>query len=441
MTNGNRAVLGMLDEIRGLAWPVSGLRDLDRLVHSAGVCRFVGIGEASPGTHEYRTMRARLSMRLIEEQAYSWIGVEADWADCWRLNRWVRGESGLDTGVHAVLAGAVQWPNWTWANEEMAGFLDWLRGWNLERPMEERVGFHGLDLYSLWHSLRTVISWLHDNRPDAVPSAMRAWKCFLPHPEDPPEYAWSTRLVPESSEPDVVALLAAAHNRTLGEQEPGSNGNDVRDALRTAAAAADAEHYYRILLRGNRESWNIRDRHMADTADRLSTQLGPASKGIIWGHNSHLGDARATDMARDGLVNVGQLLRQRHGPDAVILVGMGSHHGTVMAADSWGAAGRVLSVPAARTGSHEDLLHRALGAPSLLQFGRDRSGPWLSARLGQRAIGEVYGPDTENGNYVPTCMGGRYDALIWLEQTTALRPLHQQGQPRKSGYEGEPAGS
>ncbi|MGZ4660925.1 MAG: erythromycin esterase family protein [Arthrobacter sp.] len=441
MTNGNRAVLGMLDEIRVLARPLNGLRDLDGLVHRAGTGRFVAIGEASHGTHEYYTMRARLTIRLIEEQAFTWIGVEGDWPDCWRINRWVRGQGGLDTGVHAMLAGFERWPTWMWANEEVAGFLDWLRGWNLERPMAERVGFYGLDVYSLWDSLREIIGWLEENVPDAVPAAMRAWQCFLPHHEDPHEYAWSTRLVPESCEADVVALLTEVRNRALaagGRQ--GEDNDEAFDAVQNALVAANAEHYYRIMVQGNRESWNIRDQHMAETVDRLSRHLGPSSKGIIWEHNTHVGDARATDMARDGLVNVGQLLRERHGAEGVTLVGFASHRGSVIAADAWGAPERVLPVPEARMGSHEDLLHRALGEPAVLVFGGDKSGPWLSAWLGHRAIGVVYRPAHEHGNYVPTRMGGRYDALIWLEQTSALRPLHHERPPREPEFETEPTG-
>ncbi|WP_427169823.1 erythromycin esterase family protein [Arthrobacter sp. 92] len=441
MTNGNRAILGMLDEIRVLARPLNGLRDLDALVHRAGAGRFVAIGEASHGTHEYYTMRARLTVRLIEEQAFTWIGVEGDWPDCWRINRWVRGQSGLDTGVHAMLAGFERWPTWMWANEEVAGFLDWLRGWNLERPMAERVGFYGLDVYSLWDSLREIIGWLEENVPDAVPAAMRAWQCFLPHHEDPHEYAWSTRLVPQSCEADVVALLTEVRGRALTAGERKSEDNDEAfDAVQNALVAANAEHYYRIMVRGNRESWNIRDQHMAETVDRLSRHLGPSSKGIIWEHNTHVGDARATDMARDGLLNVGQLLRERHGAEGVTLVGFASHRGTVIAADAWGSPERVLPVPEARMGSHEDLLHRALGEPAVLIFSGDKSGPWLSAWLGHRAIGVVYRPAREHGNYVPTRMGGRYDALIWLEQTSALRPLHHEKPPREPEFETEPTG-
>ena len=170
---------------------------------------------------------------------------------------------------------------------------------------------------------------------------------------------------------------------------------------------------------------------MADTIDRVSRHLGPASKGLIWEHNTHIGDARATDMAQDGMVNVGQLLRERHAGEGVLLVGFAAHRGSVIAADGWGRPERILTVPEARPGSHEDFLHQALGVPSVLEFGDDRTGPWLSTWLGHRAIGVVYHPERDAGNYVPTRMGERYDALIWLEHTVALRPVHHEGPPRE----------
>jgi erythromycin esterase-like protein len=203
---------------------------------------------------------------------------------------------------------------------------------------------------------------------------------------------------------------------------------------------ADAEHYYRTMVRGDRQSWNVRDVHMADTIDRLAEHRGPGSKGLVWEHNTHVGDARATDMAAAGLVTVGQLVRERHAAEGVALVGFASHRGSVLAAVGWGEPEQVFALPDARGGSHEDLLHRALDVPALLVFGDDRSGPWLSARLGHRAVGVVYQPRHESGNYVPTVMGGRYDALIWLERTAALQPLHHEGPPREPELETEPTG-
>jgi len=439
MTASRRTANGfaVASEFRSLARPLTGPADLAPLVDRVGASRFVGIGEASHGTHEYYRWRAELSRRLIEEHGFRWIGVEGDWPDCWRINRWVRGQDDQDLDAFGMLAHFERWPTWMWANEEVADFLGWLHQWNLARPEQARVGFYGLDVYSLWDSLRNIISWLEINAPDAVPTALRAWLCFVPYRQDPQEYAWSTRLVPETCEADVVDLLVEVRRRT---SRLAVDDEAAFDAAQNAEVAANAEHYYRIMVRGNRESWNIRDHHMADTIDRLARHHGPGSKGLIWEHNTHIGDARATDMAREGLTNVGQLIRERHGRDGVALIGLASHRGSVLAADAWGTPERVLPVPPARQGSHEDVLHRTLGAPAVLAFDDDRSGPWLSGRLGHRAIGVVYRPTSELGNYVDTRMGGRYDALIWLEQTAALRPLHHELRPAEPELETEPTG-
>jgi erythromycin esterase len=423
-------------EIRSLAQPLTQIADLDGLVDGLGAARFLCLGEASHGTHEFYAWRAALSRRLVMEKGVTWIGVEGDWPDCWRINSWVRGRANQKLTASELLASFERWPTWMWANQEVAEFLTWLRGWNLTRTDPDRVGFYGLDVYSLWDSLRTAISWLEAHAPEALPTAMRAWQCFLPYGEDPHRYAWGMRLVPESCEDDVVALLVEVRRRAqdnLGDE-------DAFDAAQNAEVAAGAEHYYRAMVRGNRASWNIRDHHMADTIDRIATRAGPRSKGLVWEHNTHVGDARATDMAVAGLVNVGQLVRERHAADDVALVGFAGHRGSVLAAEGWGQPEHVFYVPSARAGSHEDLLHEALGRPAVLTFGDDRTCQWLTRRRGHRAIGVVYDPRRESGNYVPTVMGGRYDALIWFEETSALHPLRHERPPRESELETEPSG-
>jgi erythromycin esterase len=424
-------------QIRSLARPLTRAADLDGLVALCGDARYVCVGEASHGTHEFYTWRGALSRRLVSEKGFTWIGVEGDWPDCWRINRWVRGDENQDLSAGQLLARFERWPTWMWANREVAEFLTWLRGWNLRRPAQDRVGFYGLDVYSLWDSLRTAVSWVEAHAPDALPTAMRAWQCFLPYGEDPQRYAWGTRIVPESCEDDVVDLLVAVRCRT---RDRAVDDEEAFDAAQNAEVAAGAERYYRVMVRGDRTSWNVRDQHMSDTIDRVAEHLGPRSKGLVWEHNTHVGDARATDMAAAGLVTVGQLVRERHAADGVALVGLATHRGTVLAAEGWGRSERVFQVPRARVGSHEDLLHSAAGRASVVLFGRDRSGPWLTAHRGHRAIGVVYDPHHEAGNYVPTTMGGRYDALIWIDETTALHPLHHEGPPREPELETAPSG-
>ncbi|WP_336648373.1 erythromycin esterase family protein [Microbacterium sp. MMO-10] len=424
----------LIDDIRDLAHPLAQEGALDGLVDRARGRRFVAIGEASHGTGEFYRWRALLTRRLIEEAGITWIGVEGDWPDCWRIDRWVRGLAETDRDARGVLATFDRWPTWMWANTEVADFLDGLRELNASRPAENRVGFYGLDVYSLWDSLQRIMAWLAVNEPDALPVAARAWRCFAPFDEDPHRYAWGTRLVPASCEDDVVELLTEVRRRAIGD------GEEAFDARQNASIVVEAERYYREMVRTDRGSWNIRDLHMMDTIDRLAAHEGRASRGVIWAHNTHVGDARATSMAAAGLLNIGQLLRERHGADQVLLIGMASHSGTVTAAREWGVAEERMPVPIARADSHEGLLHDALGFPAVLDFGAERTRAWLSDGAGHRAIGVVYDPARERGNYVPTAMGARYDALLWFEQTHALLPLHHERRPEEVEYETEPTG-
>lgn len=325
-----------------------------------------------------------------------------------------------------MLTGFGRWPTWMWANEEVLEYCRWLRAWNARRPAPERVGFHGLDVYSLWDSLRAVMGYLAEHEPQYLDSAQQAWSCFEPHREDPQSYARSLRLVPTSCEHDVVELL-----RRLCEQRPppvGASPERRFVAEQNAAVAAGAERYYQALVQGGMISWNVRDVHMTDTLDRLVEHYGPG-RAVVWEHNTHVGDARATSMAATGQVNVGQLVRERHGRDSTLIVGFAGHRGTVIAADRWDAPTRVLPLPPARTGGLEDLLHEALPDPALLDFGCAQDQPrWLRERRGHRAVGVVYDPERERqGNYVPTVLGDRYDVLLWFPQTHALRPLHTTG--------------
>ena len=284
-------------EIRALARPLATPADLDPLLARTRSARYVCIGEASHGTHEYYRWRAELSRRLIEEQNFTWIGVEGDWPDCWRINRWVRGLADQDLDARELLDRFERWPTWMWANTDVAEFLDWLRERNTARPAADQVGFYGLDVYSLWDSLRVIMDWLTDNAPDALADARRAWQCFAPFGEDPHEYAWSTRLVPETCEGDVVGLLVSVRART---RDRADDDEGAFDAEQNAEVAVGAERYYRVMIRGDRQSWNVRDHHMADTIDRLAAHLGPRSKGLIWEHNTHVGDAQSHLHGRRG---------------------------------------------------------------------------------------------------------------------------------------------
>lgn len=426
-------------EIRAMASPLVSDTDLDPLAERAGRAQFICIGEASHGTHEFYAWRAALTKRLIAQGGVRWIGVEGDWPDCFRIDQWVRGRAEQWEDARRLLSGFERWPRWMWANTDVADFLGWLHGWNLAREPGERVGFYGLDVYSLWDSLAAVIGWLTANAPDAVPAALRAWRCFEPYGEDPQDYAWATRMVPTSCEPDVIALLTIVREHAAGA--PGFDDDHSRlDVLQNALTAADAERYYRVMLQADHESWNIRDIHMADTADRLAERAGSGRRGIVWAHNTHVGDARGTTMGDAGMVTIGQLLRERHGLDKVCLIGFATRGGTVLASRSWGATETVYPLPTAESGSHEDLLGRTLPDAAVLQFAAGVGTQWLTRQRGHRAVGVVYDPRRETGNYVPTVMGRRYDALVWVPQTSALIPLSHEPSPESAEWETEPSG-
>jgi erythromycin esterase-like protein len=410
------------DDVRALAQPLHDEADLDSVLERIGDARIVAIGEASHGTHEYYAWRAALTRRLIEERGFGFVAVEGDWPDCYRVNRSVQLRPGADDDPRDALDAFERWPTWMWANDDVVDFCRWLRGVNAGRDPGERVGFYGIDVYSLWDSMHAVIGWLREHEPAHVDTAVRALQCFEPFGEDGAEYAFASRLAPPPCEQAVVELLHRLCEER-GRVEFTDDPEARFSAEQNAAVVVEAERYYRAMVRGSAESWNVRDVHMADTLDRLLANRG--GRAVVWEHNTHIGDARATDMAAAGMTNVGQLLRERHGSDDVVLVGFGSYQGGVVAATAWGAQMQRMPVPAARAGSLEDLLHGAVGEDGLFVVPRRERAAWLDRRLDHRAIGVVYRPEREKwGNYVPTVLGDRYDVFLYLERTTPLQPLH-----------------
>jgi erythromycin esterase len=411
--------------IQQAALPLGSPRDLDPLVQQIGDARFVLLGEASHGTSEFYTWRTELSKRLITERGFSFIGVEGDWPDCYRVNRFVRGLPDSGASTMEVLHAFERWPTWMWANREVVALCDWLRDYNRRRPAEQQVGFYGLDVYSLWDSMRAVTEYLERIDPQLARNARVAYNCFEPYAEDVQEYARATALVPTSCEVEAVSVLRALRSKAPEFRADGREG--YFNAEQNALVAKNAELYYRTMVRGGPASWNVRDTHMAETLDRLMQHHGPTAKAIVWEHNTHIGDARFTDMARAGMVNIGQLARQSHRDEGVVLVGFGSHRGTVIAAEEWGRPMQRMRVPPARAGSVEALMHDADVGDALLLFdGSDTGGiAGLDEAIGHRAIGVVYDPGYERwGNYVPTIIPRRYDAFLYIDDTRAVDPLH-----------------
>jgi erythromycin esterase-like protein len=388
----------------------------------------VCIGEASHGTSEFYGWRALLTRRLVEDHGFDFVAVEGDWPDCYALGCCVTGEPSAPEDPREVLVGFDRWPTWMWANEEVLEFARWLRDRNLALPAGRRVGFYGLDVYSLWESLHAVLDYLREHHSADVDAALEACRCLEPYAESPRAYARATWLVPTSCEVEVVTMLGDLLQRHARE-EPARAGRDSAFAAeQNARAAVGAEAYYRAMVHGGPDSWNVRDRHMVDTLGRLMTHHASRNdrppRAVVWEHNTHIGDARFTDMRDAGMVNVGQLVREQYGEGECVLVGFGSHSGTVIAADEWGRPTKRMRVPEARPGSTEALLHRSLeGEDGLFVFADDLPD-WAAEEAEHRAIGVVYRPSAERwGNYVPTVLGRRYDAFVWLDETTALHPL------------------
>ena len=426
-TDGTEAVV---DAVRDRARPLTD-DSFDDLVAAVGDATCVLLGEASHGTAEFYRLRARLTKRLLRDHGFDFVAVEGDWTDCYNVNRYVKGApsdaAGGDPadrddpfdGAHSVLDEFDRWPTWMWANWEVAAFVRWLREYNDDREASEMAGFYGLDVYSLFESMAAVIEYLEEYDPDAAERARDAYNCFEPYGEDAREYARSTRIVPDSCEGEVVDILIDLQRGRLDAD----GGPDAEFAAeQNALVAKNAEEYYRAMGAGSGESWNVRDRHMAETLDRLTDHYD-GGKAVVWAHNTHVGDARATDMSDSGRLNLGQLVRESHGRDEVAIVGFGTHRGAVVAGDEWDAPMEELPVPDAREGSYGDAFHRARAEDQVL-LPEDADAPPLSERRGHRAIGVVYHPSRELGNYVPTALADRYDAFVHVDESSALHPLH-----------------
>jgi len=411
----------LLHELRNLVRPLRDPADLDPLLKRIGDARVVLLGEASHGTREFYTWRTAITTRLVEEKGFSFVAVEGDWPDCYRVNRFAKGYSGTPARPEDALETFRRWPTWMWANEEVKDLIGWLRGHNDGRPPRQKVGFYGLDVYSLWDSLHEVMSFLRRRDPAAFDAARRALKCFEPYGEEAQEYARATLYGSESCRDEVVELL----RRVRAEAKTTAGDEDEAQfvAEQNALVVKNAEAYYQAMVRADDESWNVRDRHMAQTLDRLMKHHGADAKAIVWEHNTHIGDARYTDMADKGMVNIGHLAREKYGEYETVLVGFATYRGTVIAGQAWDAPWEEMRVPPAREQSWEDILHEAVADNAMLVFPRDPSVEMSSWR-GHRAIGVVYRPQYEQyGNYVPSVLPRRYDALLYVDQSTAARPL------------------
>jgi erythromycin esterase-like protein len=417
--------------VRAAARPLEGAAgDYDSLLGLVGASRFVLLGEASHGTHEFYAERAAITKRLVEEKKFTAVAVEADWPDAYRVNRYVRGES-EDADARTALGGFKRFPTWMWRNTVVVEFVEWLRAYNDALPEgATKVGFYGLDLYSLYTSIEAVLGYLERVDPEAARRARARYSCFEHFGEDAQSYAYAAAYgASESCEPGVVEQLVELRRRA--SELANRDGRVARDeffyAEQNARLVKNAEEYYRSMFRGRVNSWNMRDRHMAETLDALSAHLsseGDEAKVAVWEHNSHLGDARATEMGEGGEWNVGQLVRERYARDC-FLVGFTTHRGTVTASHDWDEPGRRRRVRPALEGSYEALFHDAGQGRFMLDLRAEGAARELlrQPRL-ERAIGVVYRPETERlSHYFHARLAEQFDAVLHFDETRAVEPL------------------
>jgi protein-L-isoaspartate(D-aspartate) O-methyltransferase len=405
--------------------------ELGPLLERIGDSRLVLLGEATHGTSEFYRMRARITRELILRKGFNVVAVEADWPDAARIDRYIRPR----TRTMPAAGGPTfaRFPTWMWRNREVHDLVEWLRGHNeTVGEAERKVGFYGLDLYSLYSSIHAVTRYLDEVDPDAARLARLRYGCLTPWEQDPALYGEAALMGRyETCEPKVVSTLVDLLQKQMDYEARDSEG--YLEALQNARVAANAERYYRIMYYGSRESWNLRDRHMFDTLETVLRFRGPGAKAVVWEHNSHVGNAAATEMGARGELNVGQLAREQYG-DGAFLVGFGTDHGTVAAATNWDEEMQIKTVRPAHPESYERLCHDTK-VPSFLLHLREPRRQEVRAELEsprlERAIGVIYRPDTElQSHYFQAVLPWQFDEYIWFDETRAVTPL---GGPELAG--------
>lgn len=405
--------------------------DLAPLLERIGDARVVLIGEASHGTSEFYRMRARITQALIAQKGFNIVAAEADWPDAFRINNHVR-------HIHGPAAdweNFARFPTWMWRNREVQSFVDWLHDHNAKLTEQQRTGFYGLDLYSLYTSIDAVIEYLESRDTEAAEIARTQYSCLAPWQPDPAAYG---RAAASSRYRDCADEVAAALTELLEQrlsllrdhgQESAREQEFYLNAVQNARLINNAEAYYRTMYSGYSDSWNLRDSHMFETLDELLTHHGPRAKAVVWEHNSHIGNAKGTDMPARGQLNVGQLCRERFGNEAY-LIGFGTHTGTVAAADDWGDEMEIKTVRPSLANSWERLCHDT-GIPRFMLPLRRPKSPNLSRLLRrerlERAIGVIYRPRTERAShYFDARLGEQFDEYIWFDESHAVTPLATQ---------------
>jgi erythromycin esterase-like protein len=397
---------------------------LDDIAARASHASIVLIGEASHGTADFYDTRARITRRLLTDHGFRAVTLEADWPDTFRVNRFVTGRSD-DPDADSALSGFRRFPTWMWRNETMREFVSWLAEENRNRGQDRQVGIFGLDLYSLHGSIEAVLKYLDRVDPEAAARARKRYACFEYFGDDPHGYALAVAQGFESCEDDAVAELVELRRQAMLPHKTGARDEEeVFSAEQNARLIVNAERYYRAMYRGRESTWNMRDRHMVDTLDALRERMPGAAEGpVVWAHYSHLGDARATEMRRRGVVNVGPLVRERPGRD-VYSIGFSTFDGTVTASSDWDAPMERKRVRPGLPGSYERTFHDSGQERFWVDLAERDVAQALRGALLQRAIGVIYRPETERwSHYFEARLPEQFDAMIHLDHTVALTPL------------------
>ncbi|MEZ2715881.1 protein-L-isoaspartate O-methyltransferase [Niallia circulans] len=410
----------VLQPIQQYSKPFKNIEDLRDLIKAASKAKYVLLGEATHGTAEFYTIRADVSKKLISEHGFSFIAVEGDWPSCYEVNRYIKGRSNYNDAKE-VLSQFQRWPTWMWANEEIIPLIEWLKEYNQSKQEEEKVGFYGIDVYSLWESMESIITYMQKiNSPD-LEKAMQAITCFQPYNKRPEQYGMSAAFLGESCREEVLELLHSIVSKRKQYLE--ENSENYLNLQMNGLVSKNAESYYKTMLTDDTESWNIRDHHMVEALEIIRHFYGEAAKGIVWEHNTHIGDARATSMEQEGIVNVGQITREKFGSQNVYAIGFGTYKGTVIAAEKWGDSYKIMNIPKAQKNSWEEQLHRVGAFNQTFIFTEDNRR-FFNQIIGHRAIGVIYEAAYEQyGNYVPTKVSERYDGFIFVDHSTAVTPI------------------
>jgi erythromycin esterase-like protein len=418
---------GGVDSVRDHAIVLDESRGVGQILDLIGDASVVLIGEATHGTHEFYRTRAHLTQALVASRGFNVVALEADWPDASRAGRWVRG-NGPDPSAEAALGDFERFPRWMWRNRPMLRFMEWLREHNLKQPVADRAGIYGLDLYSLHRSMEAVLRYLDRVDPAAAARARRRYACFDVFGDDPQAYGQETTAgMAPSCEREVIAQLVELQRRAADYAS--RDGRLAADAYffaeQNALVVSDAERYYRAMFGSGRESWNLRDRHMMSTLEAVIdhvTRMNGSARAVVWAHNSHLGDARATEMGLRGELNIGQLARDRFGT-AVLSIGFTTHTGSVTAAGNWDAPAELMAVRPSLAGSYERLFHDT-GLGSFVLDLRGPVGAVLSSPRLERAIGVIYRPATERpSHYFSASLANQFDLVIHYDDTRAVEPL------------------